>query len=111
MGGLGPLGTVIGGSLGSGLGTLISGGLDNFWGSRDVQKSTVELFKNAVQSSAVALATSAVTGCIDFASKSVDYVLANELLPCLTDTFGKMITAFFGAVDDAATYILIMGDE
>ena len=107
---LGPLGTVIGGSVGSGLGTLIAGGLDNLWGSKNMHKSAGEIFENAARSSAVALATSAVTGYMDLAVRIGVPTQANGLMPCLTDTFGKMITAFFGAIDDAETYILLMGD-
>lgn len=108
---MGPLGTVLGGSVGSGLGTLITGGLDNLWGSRDMRKSAGEITQNAVISSAVALGTSAVTGFIDLSVRTGMPTQAGGLMPGLTETFGKMINAFFGAVDDAMTYILIMGAE
>ena len=108
---MGPLGTVLGGSVGSGLGTLITGGLDNLWGSRDMRKSAGEIAQNAVISSAVALGTSAVTGFIDLSVRTGMPTQAGGLMPRLTETFGKMINAFFGAVDDAMTYILIMGAE
>ena len=34
---------------------------------------------------------------------------AYGLMPCLTETFGNMIVSFYGAIDDAMTYLLIMG--
>ena len=108
---MGPLGTVIGGSVGSGLGTLIAGGLDNLCGSAEMRKSTEEVFKNAAVSSVVALGTSALTRYMDLAVRMGVPTQANGLMPGLTDTFGKMINAFFGGTDDAMTYMLIMGTE
>ena len=106
----GPLGVVIGGSIGSGLGTLIAGGLDNYWGLDDMQKSTATIFSSALKSSAVAFGTSMLTGYIDIAVRMGLPTQANGLMPGLTNTFGKMINAFFGALDDAMTYIIIMGE-
>ena len=39
------------------------------------------------------------------------FLNADSMMPGLTDTFGKMINAFFGGIDDAMTYMLIMGTE
>ena len=109
MGLLGPLGTVFGGSIGSGVGTFIAGALDNTWGSATVRKTTGELAKSAVQSAMVALGTSAVTGFMDYSVRLAVPTKANGLMPCLTETFGNMIVSFYGAIDDAMTYLLIMG--
>ena len=107
----GPLGIVLGGSAGSGLGTLITGALDNLWGSAGMQKPAGEIFKNAAISSVFALGTSMLTAYVDIAVKMGVASQGYGLMPGLTDTFGKMLNAFFGAMDDAITYILIMRAE
>lgn len=105
----GPLGTTLGGSVGSGLGTLITGALDNLWGSEDMKKSSAQIWGNAAVSFTVALGTSSLTGFVDASVRMGVPSRAYGLMPGLTDTFGKMITSFFGAIDDAITYIVIMG--
>jgi hypothetical protein len=105
----GPLGTAMGGSVGSGLGTLITGALDNWWGSDDMKKSADQILGNAAVSFMVAIGTSSLTGFVDAAVRMGVPTQAYGLMPGLTDTFGKMITSFFGSIDDAITYIVIMG--
>lgn len=79
------------------------------WGSEDMKKSADQIWKNAAESFTVAIGTSSLTGFVDVAERTGVSSQAFGLMPGLSDTFGKMITSFFGAIDDAMTYIVIMG--
>ena len=102
----GPAGTAIGGSIGSGIGTAITETIDNLSLPKEYRKSGDEILKDSVKTAGVALITSTVTAGVT--AMTNDTTIANELMPGgFSDIDKNVFGAFFGAVDDAATYIIL----
>ena len=106
LGLLHPAGTIIGGGIGSAVGTYITENLNNSGKPKSEQKTSEQIKKDSIRSGIVGTATSTLTAFMGNAVKEAVPTKANGLMPSLTTGFGKMISGFFGAVDDAITYML-----
>ena len=83
--------------------------IDNGFTPDEDKKSISEIVESSLESAAVATCTSIPTGIINSGVKIYqkdDYNLMHNFTP----EFGNMLSAFFGAVDDANTYIYL-GDK
>ena len=103
----GPFGVMFGGSVGSGFGTFLTGVLDNAWGTPEQEKTMTQIAKDSMTSSAVALCTSSVSAYVSCASQMASKATETIFEP-YTETFCKMIDAFFCGIDDALTYVFLM---
>ncbi|MGM9602228.1 MAG: RHS repeat-associated core domain-containing protein [Faecousia sp.] len=108
----GALGTWLGGAGGSGLGTFIAGTLDNLASPESERKSDTEILAASAHTAVVALSTSAITA---YMSSGFTYALKSNgldgLMVGMDEAFANMGSQFFGSVDDAATYVLVMKDK
>jgi len=109
---LGPVGTTIGGSVGSGLGTYITESIDNYFVSDEDKKSQEDILKNSAVTALVAIGPSSVTGCASAMTRAVTNGQnhAIHLMTNWSSVTNNMFGSFIGAIDDAATYIIIQGN-
>ena len=111
---LGPAGTIIGGSVGSGAGTFITESLNNTGLPNGQKKSSQEIVVEAINASIIGAAMSAITAgighSVDFAQGPHGYnswagtLLPNVGIAPITPGFGEMLKGFFGVADDAMAY-------
>lgn len=112
---LGPAGTIIGGGVGSGLGTATTDSLNNRGKPKEQQKTSQAILNDSLKSAAIGTMMSTVTAGIGY---SVDYAQsplgynswADSLDPSvgiapITPGFGELMKGFFGSVDDTLVYI------
>lgn len=113
---LGPAGTIIGGSDGSGAGTFITESLNNTGLPNGQRKSSQEIVVEAINASIIGAAMSAITAgigySVDFAQGPHGYnswagtLLPNVGIAPITPGFGEMLKGFLGVADDAMAYRL-----
>lgn len=111
---LGPAGTIIGGSDGSGAGTFITESLNNTGLPNGQRKSSQEIVVEAINASIIGAAMSAITAgigySVDFAQGPHGYnswagtLLPNVGIAPITPGFGEMLKGFLGVADDAMAY-------
>lgn len=111
---LGPAGTIIGGSDGSGAGTFITESLNNTGLPNGQRKSSQEMVVEAINASIIGAAMSAITAgigySVDFAQGPHGYnswagtLLPNVGIAPITPGFGEMLKGFLGVADDAMAY-------
>ena len=111
---LGPAGTIIGGSVGSGAGTFITESLNNTGLPNGQKKSSQEIVVEAINASIIGAVMSAITAgighSVDFAQGPHGYnswagtLLPNVGIAPITPGFGEMLKGFFGVADDAMAY-------
>ena len=111
---LGPAGTIIGGSVGSGTGTFITESLNNTGLPNGQKKSSQEIVVEAINASIIGAAMSAITAgigySVDFAQGPHGYnswagrLSPNVGIAPITPGFGEMLKGFFGVADDAMAY-------
>lgn len=110
-----PGGTIWGGALGSGIGTAITMGCNN-WDPYSADATLQEIVSSSVISATKAGLLSCVTAYMSNSVGGIDYKTGeliggvanqcNGLMPSLTLSFAEGIKAFFGAVDDALVYVI-----
>ena len=111
----GPAGTIVGGGIGSGLGTAVTEKLNNIGKPKEQQKSSNAILKESLKSAAVGTVMSAMTAGIgygiDYAQGSFGYnswsgsLNPNVGIASITPGFGELMKGFFGSVDDALVYL------
>ena len=106
LGLINPVGTIIGGGIGSAAGTYLTENLNNIGKPKSEQKTPEQIKRDSIRSGLIGAATSTLTAYMGCAVDIAVPTKANGLMPTLTPGFGKMIVGFFGAVDDAITYML-----
>ena len=108
----GSVGTWLGGAGGSGLGTFIAGHLDNLASPESERKSDTEILAATARTAVVALGTSAITA---YMSSGFNYALQTNgldgLMVGMDEAFATMGSQFFGSIDDAITYEVLMPKE
>ena len=112
---LGPVGTILGGGIGSGLGTAVTETWNNNGKPKDQKKSSQTIMNDSLKSAAVgtimSIATAGFGYGIDYAQGPCGYnSWASSLAPGagiapITPGFGEMMKGFFSSVDDAMVYI------
>ena len=106
LGLLHPVGTIVGGGLGSAAGTYITENLNNIGKPKNEQKSKEQIRKDSIRSGIIGTVMSIPTAFMGNAADTAARTGAGGLMPELTKGFAKMIGGFFGAIDDAITYSL-----
>ena len=104
---LGPAGTTLGGSAGTGVGTFLTETLDSFYGPPNYQKDFKEIAADSGKAAFVALGTSSITAAIGWGLDPAKNP-SLSLMEDMTEPFRNMMSSFFGALDDAATYLFLM---
>lgn len=104
---LGPAGTALGGSAGTGLGTFLTETLDSFCGPPDLKKGFKEIAADSGKAAFVALGTSSVTAIVGSGLDPMKNPCLS-LMNNMTTPFRNMLSSFFGAADDAGTYLFLM---
>ncbi len=108
----GPCGTWLGGAFGSGLGTCVAGAMDNMYLPADERKSGADIWNATQRTFAVALVTSGVTALMGsgfqyaYETNGIDGLMVG-----MDEAFANIGNQFFGSVDDAITYMLLMENE
>ena len=106
------IGTLFGGSIGSGLGTFVAEALDKVVGVS--QKSWGQIGIDTAKSGAVALVTSSLTANVVAGANILDDykgAIGEGLKPIMktwSPVFSDMTQAFFSAIDDACTYLWLL---
>ena len=94
-------GTIVGGSIGSGVGTMITESLNNRERSWEEQ---VDVQKAAMESALYGAIMSTMTAGMNYAFNEALKTQAGGLMPSLNEGFNEMMKGFFGAMDDALVY-------
>ena len=112
---MGSAGTIVGGGVGSGLGTAVTESLNNRGKPKEQQKTTKAILNDSLKSAAIGTAMSTITAGIgygiDYAQTPLGYnSWSNSLSPGvgiapITPGFGEMMKGFFGSVDDELVYM------
>ena len=102
----GPIGTIVGGGFGSGLGTYVTENLNNQYRPNDRKKTHEQIVNASINSAVVASVISTLTAGIGYAVDKAVLTRAMGLMPEMTPGFGEMMKGFFGSMDDALVYYL-----
>lgn len=96
--------TVVGGAVGSTVGTIITDALNN-WDPDSANASMQEMKKNAATSFGKASITNSLTGYVGVAADAAKADGCGGLQPTFTYGFAEAVKAFYSWVDDAMVYI------
>ena len=105
-----PQALLAGGVVGSAVGTYTTQWIDNCFAPDNMKKTHEEMVGAAIETALVAVFTSAITAYV--AGMTLDTSTAEALMPGgWTITNSNWLNTFFGAIDDATTYILMQGES